>query len=449
MGGRFRYFVILAGMRTGSNFLEETLNLFPDLACHGELFNPSFIGHHRTTELWGFDLARRERDPYGLIEAMIAAEPERIPGFRLFHDHDPRIIEHVLADPACAKVVLNRNVLDSYVSRKIALATGQWRVTHVSHRRAARIHFVPEEFQAELAERQAFQLRIQRALQLTGQAAFWIHYDDLGDVEVINGLGAFLGSEHRIEAVSRRLKRQNPGGLREKVANYDEMRRALAAMDLFDLDRTPNFEPRRGPAVPGYVAGNEVPVLWLPLAGGPGPVMRRWLAALEPGGAAALIEGMNQKALRRWKRARPGHVALSVVRHPAPRALAAFAALLADASDSGEALRRSLAEGYGVPAPDPATAGRDELRAAFAAFLDFLRANLLGQTGVWTRPAWATQSALVQGFAQVAPPHRILREEEIGEGLAQIAEALGRPAPPVEPEMPMLGPWRADQIIDE
>ena len=46
-----------------------------------------------------------------------------MPGFRLFHDHDRRIWDHVLADTACAKIVLTRNPLDSYVSRKIAAAT--------------------------------------------------------------------------------------------------------------------------------------------------------------------------------------------------------------------------------------------------------------------------------------------------------------------------------------
>ena len=35
---RFDLFVLLAGMRTGSNALEEALNLYPGLACYGEAF---------------------------------------------------------------------------------------------------------------------------------------------------------------------------------------------------------------------------------------------------------------------------------------------------------------------------------------------------------------------------------------------------------------------------
>jgi LPS sulfotransferase NodH len=41
----FRSFVILAAMRTGSNFLEESLNGVPGITCHGELFNPAFVGY--------------------------------------------------------------------------------------------------------------------------------------------------------------------------------------------------------------------------------------------------------------------------------------------------------------------------------------------------------------------------------------------------------------------
>ena len=43
MGG-FSSFVLLGGMRTGSNYLEANLNALPGLHCLGELFNPHFFG---------------------------------------------------------------------------------------------------------------------------------------------------------------------------------------------------------------------------------------------------------------------------------------------------------------------------------------------------------------------------------------------------------------------
>lgn len=41
---RFDSFVMFAEMRTGSNFLEANLNAMPGVTCHGEMFNPHFIG---------------------------------------------------------------------------------------------------------------------------------------------------------------------------------------------------------------------------------------------------------------------------------------------------------------------------------------------------------------------------------------------------------------------
>ena len=53
MTGNFDYFVVFAEMRTGSNFLESNLNAFDGIECHGEAFNPHFIGYPNKTELLG------------------------------------------------------------------------------------------------------------------------------------------------------------------------------------------------------------------------------------------------------------------------------------------------------------------------------------------------------------------------------------------------------------
>ena len=145
MPRRFDAFVLFAEMRTGSNHLEETLNTLSDVRCMGELFNPAFIGHHNQFEFAGYDLARRERDPIGFLAAAIGSG-DAITGFRYFHDHDPRILDTVLDDPRVGKVLLTRNPLDSYVSRKIATATGQWRLTDLKHAKAGKAHFDEVEF---------------------------------------------------------------------------------------------------------------------------------------------------------------------------------------------------------------------------------------------------------------------------------------------------------------
>ncbi|TNF60303.1 MAG: nodulation protein NodH, partial [Rhodobacteraceae bacterium] len=129
MGRPFDYFVVFAEMRTGSNFLETNLNALEGVTCHGEAFNPHFIGYPKKDSLLGLTQAQRDADPMALL-ARIADQPGELAGFRFFHDHDPRVLDPILDDPRCAKIVLTRNPLDSYVSWKIAQATGQWKLTN-------------------------------------------------------------------------------------------------------------------------------------------------------------------------------------------------------------------------------------------------------------------------------------------------------------------------------
>ncbi|MDA3888528.1 MAG: nodulation protein NodH, partial [Allgaiera sp.] len=230
----FVLFVILAEMRTGSNFLEASLNEYATLSCLGEVYNPTFVGHKNQSELFDMDLAQREADPLELLRRMVA-QSKALPGFRFFHDHDPRVLEQVMADPRCAKVVLTRNPLESYVSLSIAKQTGQWKLTNVKHQRQAKVRFDAKAFESHLEEIQAFQIEIMHALQVSGQTAFYIDYDDIGDVEVLNGLAKFLGTDERIEGVSDKLKKQNPEPLSDKVENPEEMEAALARLDRFNL----------------------------------------------------------------------------------------------------------------------------------------------------------------------------------------------------------------------
>ncbi|MDF0603764.1 nodulation protein NodH [Psychromarinibacter sp. C21-152] len=433
---RFDYFVVFAEMRTGSNFLEENINDYPGLSCLGELFNPHFIGHANKFDWGGIDMAAREEDPMRLLAA-IRGQTEGMPGFRFFNDHDPRILRHVLPDERCAKVVLTRNPVDSYVSHKIAQATGQWRLGDMKKAKSAQAVFDAEDFQQHIERLQAFQMVLLRGLQVTGQTAFWIAYEDLQDVEVLDGLATFLGVDHRKTRVSKRTKVQNPKPLDEKVANFEEMEQALARLDRFNLNRTPNFEPRRGRAVPSLVAAARAPVLYQPIPGGPDAQVLPWLAALDGGTPEDLRTGFYQKTLRQWKRQHKGHRAFTVLRHPVLRLHAAFARHILPSE--GEAvfgeMRETLRKQYGLPVPAEGP-GRDwsaaEQRAAFLAFAKFVEGNLGGQTSLRVDAAWASQFEILRGMAEVQLPDMILREETLADGLGQLAEQLGiaAPAPP-------------------
>jgi hypothetical protein len=441
---RFDCFVVFAEMRTGSNFLEANLNALDGVTCHGEAFNPHFIGYPNKDTLCGVTLAQRVADPARLLTA-IRGQTGQMAGFRFFNDHDPRVLDLILPDPRVAKIILTRNPIESYVSRKIAAATGQWKLTNVQHAKTGTVRFNASEFEDHLDRLQAFQVRLMNALQRSGQTAFYVDYEDLHDLEVANGLAAFLGVPARLTGLDKKLKKQNPEPLDDKVLNFAEMESALARLDRFNLTRTPNFEPRRGPAIPTFVAAPDSPLLYLPIKGGPDVAVRGWLSALD--GGKAPVEGFVQKTLRAWKSARPGHRSFAVLRHPLARAHAAFCdKILATGPDTYPEIRDNLRRTFHLPVPEEAV-GPDwsdsDHRSAFLVFLAFLRANLSAQTAIRVDPFWASQQAVLQGMAGFSLPDMILREDSLAAGMAALAHQIGRddapaPSPNTDPHAARL-----------
>ena len=429
---QFDYFVVFAEMRTGSNFLETNLNAFDGLTCHGEAFNPHFIGYPDAGDILGISKEVRDADP-GILLATIRDDTPGLGGFRFFNDHDPRVLNPILSDPRCAKIILTRNPVDSYVSWKIAQATGQWKLTNARHAKSQAVPFDAEEFEAHLEALQSFQVTLLNALQRSGQTAFYVAYEDLQDVGVMNGLARWLGCDAQLDSLDKKLKKQNPAPMSDKVSNYDAMAAALARLDRFNLDRTPNFEPRRGPAVPTYLAAAKAPLLYLPIRSGPEGAVRKWLADLDSVAEPDLTAGFNQKTLRQWKRQNPGHRAFTVLRHPLARAHAAYCdRILQTGKGSYLEIRKHLRQAFGLPIPaDPDDLAYDAQahRTAVLGFLKFLKMNLGGQTAIRVDACWASQAAVLEGTAGFAPMDMILREDRLAEDLGHLAGLVGRKAP--------------------
>lgn len=439
---RFGYFVILGEMRTGSNLLQERLNQLDGVTCHGELFNPVFVNTPRQDSHLGVSFSQRDAQPMTLLQAM-RAQPG-LQGFRLFSDHDPRVRAHVLADTECAKIILQRNPLDSHISRKIAAATDQWKLNNVGRRRQAQVPFDAAEFETYLHRLQENQLDIQRRLQTSGQTGFYIHYEDLNDIEVLNGLAAWLGLPARLTALTQQLKKQNPEPLEEKLTNPQDLAPGLARIDRFDLSRSPDFEPRRQPMLGAMVAAARAPLLFMPVRGAPEGEIIPWLAALDGVAPDDLPRDFNHAALRRWRRAHPGARSFTVLRHPARRAHHAFVSRVLNGK--AEALRGQMARQFGAVWPEPgADIDAAAHRALFLAFLRLVRAGLSGQTAQQPWPVWASQAALVDAMAPAGGPDHILREDSLAQELAALAALYGRAAaPPVPADDALL-----DQVLDD
>ena len=448
---QFDYFVVFAEMRTGSNFLEANLNAFPGLSCVGEAYNPHFPGYPNKPDCLGVTLEEREADPNRLIEA-VKAQPQ-LTGFRFFHDHDRRVLDTVLPDPRCAKIILTRNPVDSYVSWKIAQSTGQWKLTDVRRRKETEaVDFDAEEFTRHMEQLQAFQIFLMNALQTTGQTAFYVAYEDLQDVAVMNGLAQWLGQSDRLDKLDDKLKRQNPAPISEKVGNFDEMADALAHLDQFNLSRTPNFEPRRGANVPSYQAAAQTRLLYMPVRGEIDAQISEWLAALDDVGIDDLPGKFTQKTLRQWMRQNRGFRSFAVIRHPLARAHSVFCnRIVKTGRGSFGEIRQTLRQKHKLPIPgrnEDAPYPVEQHREAFGMFLDFLKANLAGQTSIRIDQTWATQATVLEGMSAFCLPDVILREDELTEALPALARKVGYVAPPLPPAPPEDEPWPLSAIYD-
>ncbi|WP_170480951.1 nodulation protein NodH [Ruegeria arenilitoris] len=447
----FDYFIVLADMRTGSNLLELHLNTLDGVTCYGEAFNPFFVGLPKLPEMLGFTPEKRDRDPSALIDAIRNA-PGELNGFRFFSTHDARALGPALDDPRCAKIILTRNPLDSYVSWKIAVETNQWKLVNIKQRREAQVTFDPAEFAEQIEQRTDFQRMVLNKLQTSGQTPFYIGFDDLNDIEVLNGLAGWLGVRSRLNELSRHLKRQNPELTLSKVKNPEEMERAVSGLDRFNLHRTPNFEPRRGPSVSRYVCAAKTSLMYLPVRGGPEAAVERWLAELDSVNVQDLLTDRNQKKVRSWMESKPGHRKFTVLRHPLARAHSVYCErILGTAPGAYIKIRNMLRNRYKLPIPEDFELSNysvEQHHEGFSAFLAFLQKILAGQTPIRVDGLWCSQVQTLQGISSFALPDSILREDELNNALPELARQVGHLHPPRPIASDPDSPFTLAQIYD-
>ncbi|MCY4180608.1 MAG: nodulation protein NodH, partial [Litoreibacter sp.] len=390
----------------------------------GELFNPHFVGRHNKDAAFGITLDQREADPFSLLGA-IKKDAAGLPGFRLFFDHDARVLDYVLQDRSCAKIVLTRDPLESYVSLEIARETGQWKLSDISKRKEAKVTFNLDNFQRHLETRNGFLSEIRTVLQRTGQTGFYLGYSDVGEIDVLNGLARYLGSEEEIKTVSKKTRKQNPSSLSEKVTNFAEMVEVLSTFDRFGTHRSYDFEPQRGGGVPNYVAASAPPLLYMPVANGLEGRLTEWLADLSDD---ALQTEFSQKSLRHWKKQNPGFRSFTVLRHPLPRAYQAYCDCVLTPADARlEELSDLLCKRYNVVQPDQNDSA--SVKDSFSQFLSFLKGNLAGQTSLRVEPCWASQTALLDGISSVQAPDFVFREEQMSRDLTRLVVDFDRTPP--------------------
>lgn len=287
----FKYFVIIGTMRSGSNFLEQQLAESEEVATYGEAFNPAFMGGPRHDTLAGWTVEGRDRDPLGFLSVLIDDAAPRIPGFRLFDGHSQPVLNHVLEDPDGAVIVLRRDPAESFVSLKIAEATGQWLLKSPRRRKRARILFDPEAYDRYSRSLEAFYRNVDARLARVGKTAFRIDYDSLSSRSAILKLAEFLGFEATSAISAPEIIRQNPEPLQDKVSNPQEMLAHLRRLP--ETSGAPDLQPA------SWVSSRHLEVAWARM---PGQAEILGLAVLDTLEALSEVRNIRpNQALRRKK----------------------------------------------------------------------------------------------------------------------------------------------------
>jgi hypothetical protein len=236
-------FVILAAPRTGSNMLCTLVGSHPDVLCHHELFNPRGVFYALELRDGSFGLGgieERDRDPIGFLERVWAADLGHTHvGFKMTHRQNEAALDAVLQDRRVRKIVLRReNRVRTFVSQQISEQLDEWEVYSEADLvcERPRVRVDPDALRTSIAENEAYYGELEASLEATGQPFLRVSYERLLDGNADQGrVLEFLGvpDPARAAAVLRiRSVRQNPGPLRELVANFDELEHVLAGTAL-------------------------------------------------------------------------------------------------------------------------------------------------------------------------------------------------------------------------
>jgi LPS sulfotransferase NodH len=238
--GKLAGFVIYSSMRTGSNFLVSLLNQLPGVVCHGEIFNPNFVGLHptyaRKFRIPRKATVKRDQDPQALYERLLDATPEDcMVGFKIFPGHDRSILEKTLFDTQVRKIILRRDIVESFVSLCQAEENKVWLISstdkeleHEKRHRASRpITFDVSRFLNYKKTVDAFHKHVDQQLTKSGHEVMRLNYQDLLASDAATRIGAFLGLSAPRQIVSSPLAKINSLSVLQRVTNPSEMIRFL------------------------------------------------------------------------------------------------------------------------------------------------------------------------------------------------------------------------------
>lgn len=457
----FKYFVIVATMRSGSNMLERTLVQFDEISGYGELYNPSFVGDPYQKS--GLEITPEERGqaPEKLLSIIQENAGDTIAGFRIFPDHNDQMLDFCLRDKTCAKIVLTRNPLESFVSLQLAEDNDRWQMRDITLRQEASYALDQEEFERYLEGSAKFYGDVHAVLQETGQTAFRIDYEDLGELRKVNGLARFLGVGSKLNNFKFRGSKQNPGNLADKIENYADVMAALHPIKRLDDRVFEYLEPRTRKSNEDIHFAKNMPLAYLPTKPREIDPIIPWLKSIDPKGEKP-SNGLNKKEIKAWLSEENIKFTFTDLEHPVDRAYRSFCEFFVTPNRGRYAgIRKLLISHYELdllPNSYNGPVDKEGLervgyslkkhRANFKKFLKFLKATLRDQALYQPKPEFCSQLERLRSYEDLAHPQYIALPHTRHLVLPMITKLLGVDGKELpEPEC-IHYPFSLDDVYD-
>jgi LPS sulfotransferase NodH len=229
-------YVVLSTPRSGSSHLVQALEAHPQVACLGEIFNTHGGALRRLGHFNEEMMTMLANEPLAYLQKLMdiwSQQPEFKPvfGFKMMLHHDPRVIDHLVAEADWRVILLRReNVLAQWSSLQIAKITGEWSSKGKKRRaekgiaepETPRIEFKPKAFEAYCTKLDARYDSIKR--RVAGHMLFEIATENIDARR--DDLLTFLGVDPKLAAPSPGAgERQNTSSLEERFENCEVLRR--------------------------------------------------------------------------------------------------------------------------------------------------------------------------------------------------------------------------------
>ncbi|MBL8661477.1 MAG: hypothetical protein JNM29_01570 [Candidatus Odyssella sp.] len=238
-----QHFSVIAAGRSGSSRLCDILGRHPAIACHQEIFFPREVQAYfpKTLGLKILDTAHRDADHKAFLDEFLAFGADwfknrRWHGFKAIYSNvqfPPSLM--ICRDARLRKILLHRdNLLASYASDRLGIATGVWQRIAGKEGEPARhtVEFEKEHFEAYCGRRLIRLAACERAMRESGQDFLRIEYAESLTAEGMRRVWRYLGVAETAETGVYRRNNRRP--LLECFSNPDAAAEAAESLGRAD-----------------------------------------------------------------------------------------------------------------------------------------------------------------------------------------------------------------------